>query len=234
VPRRRRSRDPIWTLQTGSLFLWKVSSVDLFRSDGLQFFVWDFDKMSHDEVLGWFTVPPSTVYAAKGERIECKLEPPPWNGGRDVVPGHVAVRIRRASEYDKRFMREYLGGSAGPLPAGGEADPDAPAGHDPNHHHPLLQLHPLAGIKNMTKLATESAGGSGNIMSIIRQNTRVVRDRHNLTGTKQVRPRGSRKRARGGCFRSLARSPCFSLALLLSSTGSARGRTRSAPARRRG
>lgn len=155
--------------------------MDLFRSDGLQFFVWDFDKMSQDEVLGWFTVSPSAVYAAKGERLNCKLRPPPWSGQEpDDVPGHVAVRIRRASEYDKRFMKEYLGGSTGAIPS------DEPAHRDGSMSHDHL-LHPLAGLKHMTKLATESAGGSGNIMSIIRQNTRVVRDRHNLTGTKQVR-----------------------------------------------
>jgi hypothetical protein len=207
-----RSRDPIWTLETGSLFLWKVSSNDLFRSDGLQFFVWDFDKMSQDEVLGWFTVPPNVLYGAKGERLEYKLKPPPWSR-EEAVPGHLAVRCRRASEYDKRFMKEYVGSDL----ALASVVPGLP--HDP-----------LGGLKNITKMATESAGGSGNLMSMIRQNTRVVRDRHNLAGTKQVctPTRGILRRA----IRRLLQTHTFRGASI--STASVPGPIRSAPTKRRG
>jgi hypothetical protein len=208
------SRDPIWTLETGSLFLWKVSSNDLFRSDGLQFFVWDFDKMSQDEVLGWFTIPPSVVYGAKGERLEYKLKPPPWSR-QESVPGYLAVRCRRASEYDKRFMKEYVGTD---LTALASSIPGIP--HDP-----------LGGLKNITKMATESAGGSGNLMSMIRQNTRVVRDRHNLTGTKQVRTKNTPIICTNWLLDVLHSRLAFRH---IASTAFGRGRIRSATTRRPG
>lgn len=130
-----------------------MSTSQLFRSNGLQCFVWDFDKIGADELLGWITVPPQAIYAADGERNEFKLHPPP--GSKDEeVPGYLAVRCRRASDYDKKFMKEFSNSET--------------------------TLADQLGFKNITKAATESAGGSGNIMSIVRQNKRVVK------GVKQV------------------------------------------------
>jgi hypothetical protein len=97
--------DPIWTLKTGSLFLLSVDAKELFLSEGLVCLVKDFDKLGAHETLGSITVPPKTIYNAKGERMEFKLESPP---GKPVnFSGHLAIRCRRASDYDIKFMKSY-------------------------------------------------------------------------------------------------------------------------------
>eukprot|EP00934_Nitzschia_sp_Nitz4_P004679 Nitzschia sp. Nitz4//scaffold48_size128905//13659//18448//NITZ4_003579-RA/size128905-augustus-gene-0.100-mRNA-1//-1//CDS//3329552919//4669//frame0 len=102
--------DPVWTVSTGSLFLATIESEELFLQDGLSFVVKDFDQFGADETLGMIHVNPRTVYNAKGERMELKLQP--VEGGvenAEEVPGHIAIRIRRATEHDKQFMKEYEG-----------------------------------------------------------------------------------------------------------------------------
>lgn len=97
-----KTLDPIWTVTTGSLFLLKIDVKRLFRGEGLLCIVQDFDKLGGNERLGSITIPPKTIYDAKGERLEFKLGPPP--GKTDDVPGYLAVRIRRATKYDIEFM----------------------------------------------------------------------------------------------------------------------------------
>ena len=99
------SLDPIWTLKTESLFLLTLASKDLFLQDGLGFVVRDFDRLGADENLGLVRVPPATLYKAKGERLEFKLQPPPGAGGD--VTGYLAIRCRRASDGDKIFMEGH-------------------------------------------------------------------------------------------------------------------------------
>lgn len=96
--------DPIWTLQTGSLFILTTQTKELFAGDGLCCFVRDYDVLSNDE-MGHFIVPPSLLYQANGEREVFKLQPP--LGKTKEVPGYVAIRCRRATDYDKKFMKEY-------------------------------------------------------------------------------------------------------------------------------
>jgi C2 domain len=163
------SLDPVWTLRTGSLCLFKVNPQDLFLSDGLQCTVVDFDKMGGDEKLGEFYIPPHTIYEGKGERTEFKLLPPP-KSKKDEVPGFVAIRVRRATEYDLRFMAEYHnkqdGGGIGGL-------------HHNKHHHHLPHLHHPTALKDMLKTATETQGGGGVIASYFRRQTRTIKDATN-------------------------------------------------------
>lgn len=97
--------DPIWTLKTDSLFLFTVATKDLFLSDGLRFTIKDYDQVGNDEVLGIFYADPQTIFDANGERLTYKLEPPP--GATKEVPGHAAIRCRRASEADINFLEDY-------------------------------------------------------------------------------------------------------------------------------
>ena len=97
-----KTLDPIWTVMTGSLFLLKIDVKKLFRGEGLLCVVHDYDKLGENERLGAITIPPKTIYDAKGERMEFKLGPPP--GKANDVPGYLVVRIRRATKYDIDFM----------------------------------------------------------------------------------------------------------------------------------
>lgn len=99
--------DPIWTIKTGSLFLLTVESRELFIHDGLNFLVKDYDKLGHNEVLGCVQVPPAVLYKANGERMVFKLQAAP--GAANSEPsGHLAVRCRRATDYDKKFMESFM------------------------------------------------------------------------------------------------------------------------------
>ena len=100
------SLDPIWTVKTGSLFLLSVESRELFINDGLAFVVKDYDSIGSDEPLGFATVHPSVLYQAKGERMEFKLQAPPGTK-RKKAKGYLAIRCRRATDYDKKFMAEH-------------------------------------------------------------------------------------------------------------------------------
>jgi hypothetical protein len=93
-----------------------VESKKLFINEGLTLFVKDFDQFGQNEMLGMFKIPPAKLYTAKGERMEFKLEPPP--GSKDkTVNGYMAIRCRRATEYDKKFMEGYEASGKGVIAA---------------------------------------------------------------------------------------------------------------------
>lgn len=96
--------DPIWTVKTDSLFLFTVTSQELFTSDGLLFILKDFDKLGGNEKLGVVTVPAKTLHEAKGERMEFKLQSHGYKSKE--VSGYMAIRCRRASPRDIQFMEE--------------------------------------------------------------------------------------------------------------------------------
>jgi hypothetical protein len=67
----------------------------------------DYDQIGQNEVLGCVAVPPAVLYKAKGERMEFKLQTAPGAIHTDT-PGFLAVRCRRATDYDKKFMENYI------------------------------------------------------------------------------------------------------------------------------
>jgi len=99
------SLDPVWTIKTGSLFLFSVASKELFMSDGLVFNLCDYDKFGENEDLGVVTMSPKELYGANGERMEFKLKHP--QDKDEPVSGFLAIRCRRATDYDKKFMEDY-------------------------------------------------------------------------------------------------------------------------------
>jgi len=92
-----KTLDPIYTLKTGSLFILTVDSFDLFKNGGLSFLVEDHDDFSSNDLLGVASVPAKELYQARGARMEYEFN----------TKGHIAIRCRRATDYDKDFLTHY-------------------------------------------------------------------------------------------------------------------------------
>ena len=101
------AKNPIWTLRKNSLFIWTVNALELFESeDGLVFEVKDYDMIGSHDSLGAFKVNARTLYKWNGERREFALKP--LLGHTDHgAGGKIYLRVRRATCYDIRFMKEY-------------------------------------------------------------------------------------------------------------------------------
>lgn len=134
----------------------EVDVGDLFLSDGLLCILYDFDKVGKNEKLGAITIPPKTLFEAKGERMEFKLGPSP--GETKDVPGYLAIRCRRATDYDAKFMADFEHGATSDL----------------------------LGLKAATSKAQHTKGGASNMKSLLGRNTKVFKDGKNA-GIKQVR-----------------------------------------------
>lgn len=66
--------DPIWTLDTGSLFLLNTTPKELFMSkEGVMFEVRDYDHIGAGTSLGFAWFSPKELYHANGKRIERRL-----------------------------------------------------------------------------------------------------------------------------------------------------------------
>ena len=85
------------------LFILDVMEADFVVTSGLHLKVKDYDlgpQKSDD--LGSITIDPKTLLEAKGERMVFKLNPPLKKEGKDA--GHIAIRCRRATNYDREFL----------------------------------------------------------------------------------------------------------------------------------
>jgi hypothetical protein len=139
----------------------EIDATELFLSEGLLCLIYDYDKIGGNEKLGSATIPPRTLYEAKGQRMEFKLGPAP--GHTKEVPGFLAIRCRRATDYDVNFLKSFQAGKTG-------------MGH-------FLGL-----TAKEAKTATHSKGGSGNIKSMLTRTTKVEKEGKNA-GIRQVRIR---------------------------------------------
>lgn len=74
----------------------------------MKFLIKDFDQFGSNETLGVVQVPPKILYEAKGDRMEFKLQPVPGKTSTEV-PGYIAIRCRRATADDKKFIEGYEG-----------------------------------------------------------------------------------------------------------------------------
>ena len=97
-----RTLDPIWTVETGSLFTFETTVHDLLRSRGLECFVYDYDLAGSNDKLGCATIPPMAVLESNGERLEYEVQSIARETNRNR--GVLAVRIRRAGSSDMEFM----------------------------------------------------------------------------------------------------------------------------------
>jgi hypothetical protein len=93
--------------------LWSTSIKDLFLGGvtagvkGLTIEVCDFDSMTSDDVLGTAVVPPKDIYNAHEERLVYPLLIDGKDGFYVESGGSIAIRIRRATEDDKKFLATY-------------------------------------------------------------------------------------------------------------------------------
>ena len=143
-----KTLDPIWTLKTNSLFLVTVSIDELFvNPEGLVCTLYDYDNLGKNEKLGYISIPPKQLYEAKGERMEFKLRP--CRGHREEnVSGYMAMRCRRATDYDKEFMKDHAASTSRSMF---------------ERKKPLLKI-------------AEGKTGAGNIKSLITKRSRVARE----------------------------------------------------------
>jgi hypothetical protein len=108
-----KSLNPVYTLRKDALFLWSTSIKDLFLGGvtagvkGLTIEVCDFDSMTSDDVLGTAVVPPKDIYNAHEERLVYPLLIDGKDGFYVESGGSIAIRIRRATEDDKKFLATY-------------------------------------------------------------------------------------------------------------------------------
>lgn len=66
--------NPIWTIDSGSLFLLDVTPEDFFgSSQGLSFIIRDFDTISSNDTLGKVFVEQDDLLNGDGERVEHDL-----------------------------------------------------------------------------------------------------------------------------------------------------------------
>jgi hypothetical protein len=161
-----RSLDPVWTVKNGSLFLLPLTAEELFSGEGLICEVFDFDKFGKNDKLGLTTVPPKVLYNGTGERLEFKLMPPK---GKTETSGAIAIRVRHATDYDKKFMAEV------------------DAGHGKKHH--------INRLDEMKIKAHAVSGGKGDIRSILSHNVKTEKHGEDKGQTKyKVRPGPDPKR----------------------------------------
>jgi len=107
-----KTSNPIYTLRKNGFFLFTTSVRELFLGDinvgvqGLMLEVCDFNSKGSDDVLSTALVPPKDIYNAKEERLIYPL-PLFLEEQQENVEGSIAVRIRRATGYDKEFLSAY-------------------------------------------------------------------------------------------------------------------------------
>jgi len=163
------SLDPIWTVKSGSLFLLKLTVEELFTSNGLICEAMDFDKFGGNDKLGLITVPPKVLFEAKGERLEYRLLPSKGSMAPSVSllvqdfvavaslvtdlsrlfspQGGLAIRCRRATDYDIEFMNDF------------DAD----------------KKKQKLGVHEMMAKADKAKGGKGGLRSVVSINSKTER-----------------------------------------------------------
>ena len=157
--------EPIWTIKTGSLFIFSTTLSKLFDArEGMLFDVKDYDTVGSNENLGCAKILPRAIFDASGERLVLPLVPrvgkPFAEGGCN---GFIAIRCRKATGEDLAFMER--------LRAGG-----------------------ISSVGNSSPLALKSAGGTGVFKALVTSNTRKEhvnserRPGHTVIKKQRVRP----------------------------------------------
>lgn len=98
-----RTLDPIWTVETGSLFTFETTPQALFKSNGLECVVYDYDLAGSNDKLGVAIVPPKDIFDGNSKRLEydiVRVAGETQSSSRGIL----AVRVRRASATDLQFM----------------------------------------------------------------------------------------------------------------------------------
>ena len=105
------SLDPIYTVDTKSLFILDANRADLIKAGGLLFKVKDHDTGGKNDDVCSKTIPAETLLESAGERLEFPLDPAAWVKGDDA--GNIAIRCRPATSSDREFMTHIDGQGGG-------------------------------------------------------------------------------------------------------------------------
>jgi hypothetical protein len=103
-----KTTDPIWTVDTGSLFILSTTSRDFFQSSsGLTFLVKDYDAVGSNEVLGKVVIPQQELLQAKAERVEYPLGNllQGFDATKEVYAPKLNLRVRPATKDDFQFVK---------------------------------------------------------------------------------------------------------------------------------
>lgn len=97
-----KDRDPIFTIQTGSLFLLEMSPEEFFTFPSMNFVVKDFDQFGGNEIIGAVHVPIRDVLAGNGERREYLVIPRKnfQHSKNEEFKPRLYLRFRPASKED--------------------------------------------------------------------------------------------------------------------------------------
>jgi len=99
--------NPIWTIDSGSLFLLDVTPEEFFGSaEGLSFILRDYDKISSNDTLGKVFVSQENLLNGDGDRVEFDLVESCSKNKKQ--PGRLVLRFRKAAEEDVLFMERLL------------------------------------------------------------------------------------------------------------------------------
>jgi hypothetical protein len=113
--------NPIWTVDTGSLFLLEMTSEKFFCSgDGLVFSIYDFDVLGQDDLLGRVFVTQEELLEGSGLRVEKPLILEKKH--KNARGAKLVLRFRQATSNDVRFMKTLVSHQKKKVVAGAFAD----------------------------------------------------------------------------------------------------------------
>jgi hypothetical protein len=101
---------PVWTVDTGSLFVMSCSAEEFFTfGAGLTFCIKDFDSVSKDELVGQVSVSQSDLLEMNGERVTLDLKVPRGllkkGKSKKLYTPKLNIRVRQAQPEDKAFIK---------------------------------------------------------------------------------------------------------------------------------
>lgn len=104
-----KSLNPIWTLETGALFVVRMSPEEFFAaSSGMNFIVKDYDAVGANEILGNVSIPLQDMLDGTGDRIGYDIVPdknsPKAQAGKTPK---LFLRFKRAAQSDIEFMAAF-------------------------------------------------------------------------------------------------------------------------------
>ena len=106
------SLNPVWTVDTGSLFILSLTAEEFFTAGyGLTFVIKDFDSMGANDVICRKTVASTDLLKEQhyGQRIAIELRMLHGvKGSSQHFSPKLYLRVKRATTYDKVFMKQVM------------------------------------------------------------------------------------------------------------------------------
>jgi hypothetical protein len=100
------SRNPIWTVDTGCLFVFEGHE-DFLKASGLVFFVVDHDAFGKHDVIGKVVLFQEELLSLHGQRVEYNLQVLGSYKTKSLLTPTLALRVRPATLHDVEFCRQW-------------------------------------------------------------------------------------------------------------------------------